>query len=133
MSITVDEFMRLKKICNPKIEAPKPLTDEIISEAASRLSKFAVARLEAAKSVPSDKWKTLVFPRRDGLGNLTPNGVIQALGHAFWALESVARQIAREKVMEPADARIMADGTVRCPWCGKPIHLQKERDRGPDV
>ncbi len=130
MSITVDEFLRLKKICEPRSsDLPVPLTDALINEAAGRLRPYLLSRLEAAKNVSSKEWRTLVIPRRDGLGNITPKGVAQAVDHAYWRLECEVRAIASEKPVEPVTARIMADGTVRCPWCGKLFDLQKEQNR----
>ena len=126
MSITVEEFLKLKKACCPKSPSLRvPLTEEIINQAAGCLRGNVVSRLEAAKNLPRKEWPTLVFPRKDGLGNLTPNGVTQAVLHAYWRLESRVAEIAREK--EPAPAKMMADGTVHCPWCGRLLVLQKEQ------
>jgi hypothetical protein len=81
MSITVDEFLRLRQICEPKrsLNLESPLTGEIINEAVRRLPPYQVGRLEAAKNIPRKEWPSLVFPRKDGLGNITPAGVDQAV------------------------------------------------------
>ena len=83
MSITVDEFLRLKQICEPRrsLDLTITLTDELIDEAARRLPFYLVCRLEAAKNVPIEDWAKLRLPRKDGLGNITPNGVAQAVRH----------------------------------------------------
>ena len=57
MSITVDEFLRLKAICEPKrsLNLQAPLTDELIAEAVGSLrdhyGDYPVSRLEAAINV----------------------------------------------------------------------------------
>ncbi len=124
MSITVDEFLGLKKICEPKrsLNLQVPLEEEFINEAVRRLPFYQVCRLEAAKNVPSKEWPTLVFPRKDGLGNITPNGVGQAVRHIYWKLARTVEQVAREKVVVPAPIRLTEDG-MRCPWCGQPLVL----------
>ncbi len=104
-----------------------PLTEEIINEAARRLPFYLVCRLEAAKSVPSKEWPTLALPRKDGLGNVTPNGVAQAVRHVYWKLERAVEHVAREKaVSEPALVRPAGDGTIQCPYCGKLLVLSEE-------
>jgi hypothetical protein len=131
MSITVDEFLRLKKICEPKrsLNLQSPLTDEIIKEAARRLPFYLVCRLEAAKNVPSKEWPTLVLPRKDNLGNITPNGVAQAVRHVYWRLEKAAEKAAKEKAApESVLVRPAEDGTIQCPWCGRILVLAKEQD-----
>lgn len=132
MSITVDDFFRLKKNCEPRssLNLQAPLTDELIAEAVGSLrdhyGDYPVSRLEAAINVPKEAWPTLVLPRRDGLGNITPNGVAQAVRHAYWRLERTVERVAREKVVsEPAPLRLAEDGTVRCPWCGKLLALSE--------
>jgi len=129
MSITVEEFLSLKKICEPKrsLNLQSPLTEEIINEAARRLPVYQVCRLEAAKSVPSKEWPTLALPRKDGLGKITPKGVEQAVRHVYWKLERAVEHVAGEKtVSEPVLVRPAGDGTVQCPWCGKLLVLSEE-------
>lgn len=131
MSITVDEFLRLKKICEPKrsLDLQVPLTEELISEAARRLPVYQVCRLELAKNVPGKEWPTLVFPRKDGLGNITPNGVAQAVCHIYWKLARAVERLAREKPASgPVPVRPAADGTVQCPWCSRILTLSEEQD-----
>ncbi len=131
MSITVDEFLRLKKICEPKrsLDLQVPLTDELISEAARRLPVYQACRLELAKNVPSKEWPTLVFPRKDGLGNIKPSCVSNAVDKVFWKLARTVEHVAREKaasglvLVRPAE-----DGTVQCPWCGRILTLSEEQD-----
>lgn len=128
MSITVDEFLKLKAICEPKsrLHLEVPLTDELISEAARRLPAFHVSRLEMVKNVPREEWPKFEFPRKDGLGNLKPDGVIQAVRHVYWKLEKTVERVAREKAAsEPVLARPAEDGTVQCPWCGRTLVLPK--------
>ncbi len=125
MSISVDEFLRLKKVCEPKrsLSLQGPLTEELINEAARRLPVYQVCRLEAAKNVPAKEWPTLVFPRKDGLGNITPKGVEQAVRHIYWKLARTVEHVAREKGdSEPASIRMTEDG-MRCPWCGRMLVL----------
>lgn len=129
MSITVDEFLRLKKICEPKrsLNLQTPLTEEIINEAARRLPFYLVCRLEAAKDVTVKEWPTLRLPRKDGLGNIKPNCVRNAVDNVFWKLARIVEHVAREKaVFEPALIRPAVDGTAQCPWCGKLLMLSKE-------
>ena len=136
MSITVDELLRLKQICEPKrsLNLQAPLTKELINEAVRRLPSYMVHRLETAKNVPSEEWPTLAFPRKDGLGNITPNGVAQAVRHVYWKLARTVEQVAREiVVLEPALVRLSEDGTVQCPWCGRILVLAKERTNESDV
>lgn len=125
MSITVDEFLRLKAICEPKrsLNLQVPLAEEFINEAVRRLPVYQVCRLEAAKNVSIKEWPTLVFPRKDGLGKITPKGVEQAVRHVYWKLARTVEQVAREKgVSEPAPIRLTEDG-MRCPWCGRILVL----------
>jgi hypothetical protein len=129
MSITVDEFLRLKQICEPRrsLDLTIPLTDELINEAARRLPSYLVCRLEAAKNVPVEEWPTIQLPRKDGLGNITPNGVAQAVRHVFWKLARAVERVAREKVVaEPATVRRGENGTAQCPWCGGILVLPKQ-------
>ena len=131
MSITVDEFMRLKGVCEPKrsLDLRVPLTEKLINEAARRLPVYQVCRLEAAKNVPCKEWPTLVLPRKDGLGNLTPDGVAQAVCHVYWKLARAVERLSREKVVpDPVLVRPAEDGTVQCPWCGRILLLPKEQD-----
>jgi len=132
MSITVDEFLSLKKICEPKrsLNLQTQLTEELINEAARRLPFYQVCRLEAAKNVPIEDWPTLQLPRKDGLGNIKPNCVRNAVDNVFWKLARTVEQVAKEKasVSEPASVWPAEDGTVQCPWCGKILVLQKEPD-----
>jgi len=131
MSITTDEFLKLKKICEPKrsLNLQSPLTDELINEAARRLPFYLVCRLEAAKNVPSKEWPTLVLPRKDGLGNITPNGVAQAVHHVYWRLERAVEKAAKEKAAsDPVLVSPAEDGTLQCPWCGRFLVLAKEKD-----
>ena len=129
MSITVDEFLRLKEICEPKrrLDLEAPLTDELIDEAVRRLPAFHVSRLEMVKNVPRQEWPKFELPRKDARGNLTPNGVVQAVRVVYWKLERTVEKVAKEKsVFEPAPVRPTADGTVQCPGCGRMLVLQKE-------
>ena len=131
VSITIDEFLRLKKICEPKhsLDLKSPLTQELIDEALRRLPPHVALRLEAAKSSPTKEWPTLVFRRKDGLGNITPGGVAQAVGHAYWRLEGAIKEVAKEKASSsPVPVRLGKDGTIQCPWCGKFLAL-KSRGR----
>ncbi len=125
MSISVDEFLRLKRVCEPKrsLSLQGPLTEELINEATRRLPVYQVCRLEAAKNVSSKEWPTLVFPRKDGLGNITPKGVEQAVRHIYWKLARTVEQVAREKGdSEPAPIRMTEEG-MRCPWCSRMLVL----------
>ena len=137
MSIAVDEFLRLKQICEPRrsLDLTITLTDELIDEAARRLPFYLVCRLEAAKNVPIEDCATLRLPRKDGLGNITPNGVAQAVRHVYWKLARAVERVAREKaaVSGPVPVRPAEDGTVQCPWCGRLLAFRKEQDDGPDV
>ena len=129
MSITADEFLRLKRICEPKhsLNLKSPLTQELIDEAVRRLPSYVASRLEAAKSLPTKKWPKLVFSRKDGLGNITPGGVAQALCHAYWRLEGAIKHVAEEKASsKPVPVRLAEDGTVQCPWCGIFLALKSQ-------
>ncbi|MDD4984941.1 MAG: hypothetical protein PHQ43_03990 [Dehalococcoidales bacterium] len=129
MSITVDEYLRLKKICEPKrkLNLPGPLTDEVINEAIKQLPLYQVYRLEAATRVARKEWPTLAFPRYDGLGNITPNGVEQAVEHAYWRLSGAVVRVTREKAISGEGiVRLAYDGTLRCPWCGQFLKIPEE-------
>ncbi len=129
MSITVDEFLRLRQICEPRrsLELDSPLTAEIINEAVRRLPSYSVCRLEAVKNILRKEWPALVFPRKDGLGNITPAGVDQTVCHVFWKLARIVERVAREKASsEPMLLRPAENGTAQCPWCGRLIILPKE-------
>jgi hypothetical protein len=133
MSITVDEFLRLKEVCEPKrrLDLEAPLTDELIDEAARRLPAYQIFRLEMVKNVDREEWPKFEFPRKDGLGNLKPDGVIQAVRHVYWKLARSVETIALKKVFSfpgPIPVRPAADGTVQCPGCGRILALSKEQD-----
>jgi len=133
MNITVDEFLRLEKICEPKhgLNLQSPLTQQLINEAVRRLPANVASRLEMAKSLPTKEWPTLVFPRKDGLGNITPGGVAQAACHAYWKLEGAVKRVAEEKASsEPLPVHPAEDGTIQCPWCGKFLALKKRSTLG---
>jgi hypothetical protein len=133
MSITVDEFLRLKEVCEPKrrLDLEAPLTDELIDEAARRLPAYQIFRLEMVKNVDREEWPKFEFPRKDGLGNLKPDGVIQAVRHVYWKLARSVETIVLKKVFSfpgPIPVRPAADGTVQCPGCGRVLALSKEQD-----
>jgi hypothetical protein len=132
MSITVDEFLRLKEICEPKrrLDLEAPLTDELIDEAARQLPFYQMCRLEAVKNVPVKEWPALQLPRKDSLGNIKPDCVRNAVANIFWKLARTVEHVAREKAVasEPAQVWLAADGTLQCPCCGKTLALQKEPD-----
>ena len=129
MGITVDEFHRLRQICEPRrsLNLESPLTAEIMNEAVHRLPSYLVGRLEAAKSMPRKEWPSLVFPRKDGLGSITPAGVDQAVCHVFWKLARIVEHVTREKASsEPMPLRPAENGNAQCPWCGRLLILPKE-------
>jgi len=131
MSITVDEFMRLKEICEPKrrLNIEAPLTDELIDEAARHLPAYQIFRLEMVKNVDREEWPKFEFPRKDGLGNIKPNCVRNAVENVFWKLARAVETIALKKVFSfpgPVPVRTAADGTVQCPECGLILELPKE-------
>ena len=132
MSITVDEFLRLKEICEPKrrLDLEAPLTGELIDEVARQLPFYQMRRLEAVKSVPVKEWPALQLPRKDSLGNIKPDCVRNAVANIFWKLARTVEHVAREKAVasEPATVQPAEDGTVQCPWCGKILVLQREPD-----
>lgn len=133
MSITVDEFLRLKEVCEPKrrLDLEASLTDELIDEAARRLPAYQIFRLEMVKNVDREEWPKFEFPRKDGLGNLKPDGVIQAVRHVYWKLARSVEIIALKKVFSfpgPIPVRLAADGTAQCPGCGRILALSKEQD-----
>jgi hypothetical protein len=136
MSITVDEFLRLKEICEPRrrLDLEAPLTDELIDEAARHLPAYQIFRLEMVKNVDREEWPKFELPRKDGLGNIKPNCVRNAVDNVFWKLARTVETIALKKVFsfsEPIPARPAADGTVQCPGCGKVLVLSSgDEDRG---
>ena len=135
MSITVDEFLRLKEICEPRrrLDLEVPLTDELIDEAARHLPAYQVFRLEMVKNVDREEWPKFEFPRKDGLGNIKPNCVRNAVDNVFWKLARTVETIARKKVFsfpEPMPVWPAADGTVRCPGCGRILVLSSGDEDG---
>ena len=135
MSVTVDEFLRLKAICEPRrrLDLEAPLTDELIDEAARRLPAYQIFRLEMVKNVDREEWPKFEFPRKDGLGNIKPNCVRNAVDNVFWKLARSVETIARKKVFSfpgPIPVRPAADGTVQCPGCGKVLALSDGDEEG---
>lgn len=121
MSITVEEFLRLKEIYKPKhsLNLKSPLTEELINQAARHLPFYLVCRLEAAKNTPVEEWSKLQLPRRDGLGNIKPLCVRNAVGNVFWKLARAVEHVAEKRsAPRPLPVRPTEDGTVQCPWCG---------------
>jgi len=135
MSITVDEFLRLKEICEPKrrLDLEAPLTDELIDEAARHLPAYQIFRLEMVKNVDREEWPKFEFPRKDGLGNIKPNCVRNAVDNVFWKLARTVETIALKKVFSfpgPIPVRPSADGTMQCPGCGKVLVLSSGDEDG---
>jgi len=132
MSITVDEFLRLKEICEPKrrLDLEVPLTDGLIDEAVRHLPVYQVCRLEAVKNLPVKEWPALQLPRKDGLGDIKPDCVRNTVSNIFWKLARTVEHVSREKAAtsEPAPVHLAEDGTLQCPGCGKTLALQKEQD-----
>jgi len=134
MSITVDEFTRLKEICEPKrrLNIEAPLTDELIDEATRHLPAYQIFRLEMVKNVDREEWPKFEFPRKDGLGNIKPNCVRNAVENVFWKLARAVETVALKKAFSfpgPVPVRTAGDGTVQCPGCGRILKLSKEQGK----
>jgi hypothetical protein len=135
MSITVDEFLRLKEICEPKrrLDLEAPLTNELIDEASQHLPAYLIFRLEMVKNVDRGEWPKFEFLRKDGLGNIKPHCVRNAVCNVFWRLARTVETIARKRVFSfpgPMLVRPSADGTVQCPGCGKVLVLSSGCEDG---